>query len=525
MPHPVLAMSIDDLPTKLDAFALSASPPKQQPSPPPALNAVALATSGERIVLLDIGRTSLERVPGSSSTGNQRTTVMEAVLQRVQSDFPGTACTIKGGASTPGCEMVFCFPNTPEGLRGFDWFHGQGKQCRMPLPDSDIMVHIPMKAFVSQPRVGGMRPVVMYLRDVPSSLWKDGIAALFLQHYGIQCEVKAEYAPNFRFEDTVYPGMLHKGVIKAELDPAPACDFSKLPKSVDVGGKLIKLQVYGHSTQPHSLPGRSAPSSPRAPAAAPSRRARARQRTRSNKAQHGGQGNTAQDQGEEDLPPAPPRPSSPPPPGPPPLQSGLPPASLDHTVHATSVEQSALSIQVPPRPAVSEASGGSPCLAPPAPALGNVGARAAATTLHAMPPQASRTTPPAAEDNTVAVTTAEQSPRGSARTSPTRGRKGTRATPAAAPPTMSRTSTEAAAGFETPNQYAPLAGVAADPGDHVLACPGDETVTATEGRRAPSARIAAQGRKTYTDTGPIPVVSSGGRAMDRPTEPPIPAAI
>ena len=100
-----------------------------------------------------------------------------------------------------------------------------------------------------------------------------------------------------------------------------------------------------------------------------------------------------------------------------------------------------------------------------------------------------------------------------------------RAMSAAAPPTMSRTSTEAAASFETPNQYAPLAGVAADPGDHVLACPGDETVTATEGRRAPSARIAAQGRKTYTDTGPIPVVSSGGRAMDRPTEPPIPAAI
>lgn len=529
MLYQVFDMSTNDLTTKLTAFASSASSPKQPPTPSPALNAVALATSGERIVLLDIGRTPLERVPGSSSNGSQRTTVMEAVLQCVQADFPGTACSIKGGASNSGCEMVLCFPNTAEGLRGFDWFHGQGKFCKMPLPDSDIAVHIPMKAFVSQPGVLGVRPVTMHVRDVPSYLWKDGLAAFLLQHFGIDCEVKAEYAPHFRLADKTYPGVLHKGVIKAELDPAPACDFSKLPKSVDIGGKLVRLQVYGHKTQPQHPPDRAAPPSPRAPTAATGHRHRARgtTRTRGNETQRGVQGSTPQETGvtrEEDAPPAPPCPPAPL--GPPPLQGGPHPASHVDTVHAAPHGEGAPPVQAPLHQAISETSSAAVGSAPPAPPASHGYARAEATSLQVLPQPATRTNPPAAADNTVATAPVERPQAGSVHNSPARGRKSAQAKPMAVPPATPPTRAETVvAGFESPNHYAPLASLATDRGDPEVAYPAGEPVTSSDGRRAPSARIAAQGRKNYADTGPTPVVSSGDRAAHRPAEPPIPGAV
>jgi hypothetical protein len=222
-------MSADDLQAALDAFASSAVPPRSAPAPPASLSAVDLAVRGERIVRLGIGHTPAERVPGSGPTGSRRATIMDATLRYVQEHFPGTGCSFKGGQSGTDCEIVLSFSNTPQGLRGFDWFQGQGRHCRMPIPDSDIAVHIPMKAFVSRPSAP---QVTLMIHDVPSDLWKSDLAALFLRHFGVQCAVKAEYAPAVSLNGTTYHGLLRRGCIKAELDPAPTCDFSELPKTV-----------------------------------------------------------------------------------------------------------------------------------------------------------------------------------------------------------------------------------------------------------------------------------------------------
>lgn len=263
-------MSDDGLHAKLHAFAASASPLKRQPDPAAPLSAVELATSGERLVLLDIGRTPPGRVPGSGPSNSQHDTIADAVLEHVQAHFPGTACSIKTGGSATECVVVFCFPNTPVGLRGYDWFHAQGRECRMPIPNSDITVHIPMVARVARPGNGGEHQVRVSLRNVPSMLWKQGLAALLMEHYNVPCEVTDEYAPDFRSTTgKVYKGMLHRGCIVAALKPAGECDFSKLPATLVFGGgrKPISLRVYGARTYPRAPAPRARPSS--APAAAP----------------------------------------------------------------------------------------------------------------------------------------------------------------------------------------------------------------------------------------------------------------
>lgn len=400
----------------------------------------------------------------------------------------------------------------------------------MPIPDSDITVHIPMKAFVSQPGAARGRPVILYVRDVPSKLWKDGLAALLLQHFDIQCEVKAEYAPDFRFDGRTFPGLLHRGVIKAELQPAPTCDFSKLPKSVLVDGKPIKLQVHGHHTAPQSLPGRTSPSSPRAQAASGSRRrAHTRPRKRGAKSAQGAQPATAQEMAEareEDMPPPPAHPSSPPPPGPLLLQSATSAAPHDGVARVTSHEESARPLPAPPGPAASDTSGGAAPLALQAPVAASGEARAAAPGPSALPPQAVRTDPPVAADSTTTLTTMRASPVGSPRASPTRGNTRTRAAkPTAATPSTPHARDQGVAGLVSPNRYAPLADDVAGQEDHEMPYPGEATMTCSVGRRAPSARIAALTRKTYTDKGPIPVVSSGGQTAAQPMEPPIPGAV
>jgi len=256
-------MSDDTLEATLRAFAAGASPPKQQPAAPAPLTAVDLATRGERIVLLDIGRTSPGRVPVSAPDGSQHDTIAAAALRYVQAHFPGAGCSPKGGGSSSENVLVFCFPPTVVGLRGYDWFHQQGQECEVPIPDSDITVRIPMKAWVAQPG-GRARQVSLTLHNVPSELWVDGLAAELLKHYALTCDVRSEYAPDYHHKGTTYHGILRRGCIKAELAPAPDCDLGKLPSVVQLGGRLVKLQVYGYGARPQGRSPRPA-SSPRPP--------------------------------------------------------------------------------------------------------------------------------------------------------------------------------------------------------------------------------------------------------------------
>lgn len=362
-------MPDDSLEPKLRAFAASAKPPKQQPAAAAPLDAVGLATRGERIVLLDIGRTSPGRVPTSGPDRSQHDTIAEAALKYVQAHFPGTGCSPKGGGSSPEDVIVFCFPPTAEGLRGYNWFHAQGKECAMPIPDSDITVRIPMKAWVAQPGAVRTQQVFLTLRNVPSELWIDGLAAELLKHYDLPCDVKSEYAPAYHRKGTTYHGILHRGCIKAELAPAPGCDLGKLPTAVRLGGRLVQLRVYGYGARPQGRPPR--PPSPPPPAQgtddpgsdpAASRRQRRNQRRNRNRvaararaAQGGAAGVST-----TDMPPpaaaglADPVEAAPPPPPSPALATSVAAASVVEVAPAIQVHEAIQPAVTPGSAAVQE---------------------------------------------------------------------------------------------------------------------------------------------------------------------------
>lgn len=470
-------MSVDDLSTILDNFALNTTLPNPAPAASTASNAVDLAVHGDCIVRLHVGRAHAARVPGSGQPGGPQATIVDAVLRYAQARFPGTACSFKGDRSTADSEIVLCFPKTPTGLRGYQWFQEQGRQCRLPFPDSDITVDIPMKAFVSRP---GTPPVTLMLHDVPSDLWKADLAALLLQHFGVQCKVKAEYAPNFNHNGVTYHGLLRKGCIKAELDPASACDFSELPKTVMWRGKAIKLQVYGHRTAPRDIPRQSSPSPPSERVATARRH-----RRRKGKTAQGARGGAANGHGEARAGETPsPQAQAPPLPRPSPPLQGDPPA-----LPSDGAAQAAARVgHARPSPASPTASPAPPADAPTPLASPSV---ATATAMAAPAPLDDGHDNPAATD----------APGEATRPTPPPGQRGTlTAAPTALPPPTT---------------------LAAEAADTV----GATTLPAEAGRRV-SQRIAAQGPKNYVDKGALPVVGPGGHGAGRPPpEDPIPGAI